>query len=199
MQRLDYYFSTISPYTYLSGPRFAELAAKQGLEVVWKPLDIVSLYGRTGGTVPAERHPSRQAYRLADLARQAARHDLPINPQPAYFPTNPAPASYAIIAAQNAGGSDMFKLVQGLLAAVWAEEKNVADDTVIKAALEAAGFDPALADSGLFTGAEVYGRNLEQAINAGVFGSPSWVTEDGAVFWGQDRIDDLRAHLEGEA
>lgn len=197
MPAVDVYFSTISPYTYLALPRFRALAAAQRLDVVWKPLDIVALYGRTGGTPPGERHPSRQAYRLADLARQAKRAGLAITVQPAFFPTNPAPASYAIIAAQKAGGGDMFALVEAVLTACWAEQKNIAEDAVIKAALEAAGFDPALADSGLYTGAEVYGRNLEEAVQAGVFGAPSFVTEDGALFWGQDRLDDLADHLAG--
>ncbi len=84
-----------------------------------------------------------------------------------------------------------------MLAACWAEEKNIAEDAVVKAALTAAGFDPGLADSGLFTGAEVYGRNLEEAVQAGVFGAPSFITEDGALFWGQDRLDDLADHLAG--
>lgn len=195
MPRLDLYFSTISPYTYLSLPRFRALAEQHRLEVRWKPLDIVALYGRTGGTLPAERHPSRAAYRLADLARQANRAGLAINVEPAFFPTNPAPSSYAIIAAQQAGGGDIFALVSALLAAVWAEEKNIAEDAVIKEALAAAGFDPGLADAGLLTGAETYGRNLEEAVAAGVFGAPSFVTADGAVFWGQDRLDDLADHL----
>jgi len=195
MPSIDVFFSTISPYTYLSLPRFREMTQAQGVDVVWKPLDIVALYGRTGGTLPAERHPSRQAYRLADLARQAKRAGLPINVEPAFFPANPAPSSYAIIAAQKAGGGDMFALVEGALRACWAEEKNIADDAVVKATLEAAGFDPSLADSGLFTGAEIYGRNLEEAVQSGVFGAPSFVTEDGALFWGQDRLDDLADHL----
>lgn len=197
MTKVDVYFSAISPYAYLALPRFRELAEARGLDAVWKPLDIVALYGRTGGTAPAERHPSRQAYRLADLARQAARANMPINVSPAFFPTNPAPASYAIIAAQRAGGGDMFALVEAVLRACWAEQKNIADDEVVKSSLAAAGFDPGLADSGLFTGAEIYGRNLEEAVRAGVFGSPSFVTEDGALFWGQDRLDDLADHLAG--
>jgi 2-hydroxychromene-2-carboxylate isomerase len=199
MAKLDYYFSTISPYTYLAGPRFSALAHAHGLEVNWKPIDIVALYGRTGGTLPGERHPSRQSYRLADLARQAQKAGLAINVEPAFFPTNPAPASYAIIAAQKAGGGNMHRLVQSVLTACWADQRNIAEDAVIKAALEGAGFDPALADSGLFTGAEIYSRNLEDAVQAGVFGAPSWVTEDGALFWGQDRLDDLEAHLGGAA
>ena len=201
MSQLELYFSTISPYTYLSLPRLRALADARGLDVRWKPLDIMALYARTGGTPVGQRPQARQDYRLADIARQAKRAGLPINVKPAHFPTNAAPASYAIIAAQKAqeaqaaGGGDMFALVEAVLAACWAEQKNIAEDDVVEAALEGAGFDPALATSGLLTGAEVYGRNLEQAVVAGVFGAPSFVTQDGAVFWGQDRIDDLADHL----
>jgi 2-hydroxychromene-2-carboxylate isomerase len=197
MSHLDFYFSTISPYTYLSLPRFRALVDMRGLDVRWKPLDIMALFARTGGTPVGQRPQARQDYRLADMARQAKRAGLPINVKPTHFPTNAAPSSYAIIAAQAAGGGDMFGLVETVLAACWAEEKNIAEDDVVKAALEGAGFDPALADSGLLSGAETYGRNLEEAVMAGVFGAPSFVTPDGAVFWGQDRIDDLADHLDG--
>lgn len=199
MSRLDFYFSTVSPYTYLALPRFRALVEDRGLEVAWKPFDIGALFGRTGGTPVGERHPSRQAYRLADLARQGKRAGRPINVRPAFFPTNPAPSSYAIIAAAKAGGGDMFALVSGVLAACWAGEQNIAEDDVVRTALSDAGFDPGLADSGLFTGAEVYGRNLEDAVQAGVFGAPSFVAPDGALFWGQDRLDDLADHLDALA
>lgn len=196
MSQLDFYFSTISPYTYLSLPRFHALVEARGLDVTWKPLDIMALFARTGGTPVGQRPQARQDYRLADMARQAKRAGLPMNVKPAHFPTNAAPSSYAIIAAQAVGGGDMFALVEAILRACWAEEKNIAEDDVVKAALQGAGFDPALATSGLLTGAETYGRNLEEAVAAGVFGAPSFVTEDGAVFWGQDRIDDLADHLD---
>ena len=53
-----------------------------------------------------------------------------------------------------------------------------------------------LADSGLLVGAETYARNLEDAVAAGVFGSPFYiVTDTGQKFWGQDRLDFLAAHL----
>ena len=201
MSQIDFYFSTISPYTYLSLPRFRALAEARSLDVTWKPLDILALYARTGGTPLGERPQARQAYRLADLARQAKRAGLPLHVQPAHFPTNAAPSSYAIIAAQKAaaetGAGDLPGLVEAVLSACWAEQKNIAEDAVITEALAGAGFDPGLAMSGLFTGAEIYGRNLEEAVVAGVFGAPSFVTEDGAVFWGQDRLDDLADHLEG--
>ncbi|MAM63015.1 2-hydroxychromene-2-carboxylate isomerase [Maritimibacter sp. UBA3975] len=197
MAKIEYYFSTISPYTYLAGPRLRAIVESHGAEIVVKPFDIIGLFPRTGGLPLPERHPSRQAYRLVDLERQAKKAGMPLNVKPAHFPTNPAPSSYAIIAAQAAGGGDVLGLVERLLAACWAEEKDIAQDDVIKECLGAAGFDPALADTGLFTGAEAYGRNLEEAVAAGVFGAPTWIVDGGEMFWGQDRIEDLDLFLKG--
>jgi 2-hydroxychromene-2-carboxylate isomerase len=200
MPHVDYFFSMISPFAYLAGTRLEEIAARRGATVAYKPVDILGLFARTGGTAPAERHESRKTYRLQELERQAARRGMAINLQPAHFPTNAAPASYAIIAAQKArgegAGGDLGVLVHGLMRAVWAEERDIAEDAVVKGALEGAGFDPALADSGLLMGAETYAANLEEAVARGVFGSPFYiVAEDDARFWGQDRLEDLDAHL----
>lgn len=198
MAHIDYYFATISPFTYLSSGTVEEIVAKHGATITYKPLDIMGLFARTGGVPPKDRHPSRQAYRLEDMARRAKRLGRPLNPQPAFWPTNPAPSSYALIAAQKAGGGDLGKLMSELTSAVWAGEKNIAEDDVIRAALSAAGFDPALADSGMLEGAEEYARNLEDAVTNNVFGAPFFVVDGTAHFWGQDRLEDLDLHLSGE-
>ncbi len=198
MSHIDYYFSTISPYTYLAGLRLEEIAAAHGVTIRYRPLDIMALFARTGGTPPAERHPARQAYRLQELARWSKKTGLALHMKPAFFPTNSAPSSYAIIAAQNEGGGDLAELVHGFTRAVWREEKNIAEDDVIRASLTAAGFDPGLADRGLLSGAEEYAANLEAAVEAGVFGAPFYVVDGMTHFWGQDRLDDLALHLEGK-
>lgn len=198
MPHIDYYFSTLSPYTYLAGQRFEEMAAQHGATVSYKPLDIISLFGRTGGTPPKDRHISRIEHRAQELVRQAKKFDMPFNLKPAHWPTNAAPSSYAIIAAQNAGGGDLGKLVHAMLRAVWAEDKDISQDDVIKACLTEAGFDPALSDSGLLAGADTYAANLEEAIDKGVFGAPFYIADNDQRFWGQDKIDDLDAHLSGK-
>lgn len=198
MAHIDYYLATISPNCYLAGTRPAEIAAKQGASIKYKPLDIMALFRRTGGVPPGQRHASRQEYRLMEMERSAKLAGLPINLKPAHWPTNPAPSSYALIAAQKAGGGDLGALVFAITRACWAEEKDIAEDAVIKSCLEASGFDPALADSGLLSGAETYEANLEDSVNAGVFGAPFFVVDDGARFWGQDRIDQLDMHLGGQ-
>lgn len=197
MLQIDYFFATLSPYCYLAGERLEAVAAKHGATISYKPYDIVAAFGRTGGTPPKDRHISRIEYRAQELVRQAKKLGMPLNLQPAHWPTNGAPAAYAFIAAQNAGGGDLGKLAHGITRAVWAEEKDIAEDDVIRACLGDAGFDPALADSGLLEGAETYARNLEEAVERGVFGAPFYFVGD-QRFWGQDRIEDVDLHLAGD-
>lgn len=196
MADIDYFFATISPYTYLAATRLEEIAARHGATIAYKPVDLLAVFARTGGVPPDQRASARQEYRLQELRRQARKAGLPLNPAPRHWPTNPAPSSYAVIAAANAGGGDMGRLVHALTRACWAEDRDVADDAVIRACLEEAGFDPSLADSGLLVGAETYAANTEEAVARGAFGAPFYIVNaDDERFWGQDRLDDLDAHL----
>ncbi len=198
MAHIDYYFSTLSPFTYIAGTTMEEIAARRGATVTYKPLDIIALFSRTGGVPPKDRHPARQQYRAQDMPRQARKRGLPLNLTPAFWPTNAAPSSYSVIAAQTAGGGDLGRLVHAFTRAVWAEERDIAQDDVIRTCLTEAGFDPSLADSGLLAGAETYAANLEEAVSAGAFGAPFYIVDTGQMFWGQDRLDDLDAHLAGD-
>lgn len=200
MPHIDYFFSTISPWVYLAGQRLEEIAARHGATITYRPLDILALFARTGGTAPADRHPARMAYRAQELRRWSQHLNLPITLRPAFWPTNAAPSCYAIIAAQAAKArgaeGNLGALVQGFARACWAEERNIAEDEVVRDLLADHGFDPGLADSGLFIGAETYGRNLEEAVERGVFGAPFYIVADSDErFWGQDRLEFLDAHL----
>lgn len=195
--QIDYFFATISPFVYLAGTRMEAIAARHGATVVYKPLDGPALFPRTGGQVLAERHPSRKAYRLQELRRQSKKLGMPLNLQPAFFPVNPAPSSYAVISAAKAGGGDLGGLVHGFTRAVWAETRNIADGEVVQDILSAHGFDPSLSDRGMLASAETYVANLEEAVSRGVFGLPSYLVGD-ELFWGQDRLDDLDLYLSGK-
>jgi 2-hydroxychromene-2-carboxylate isomerase len=197
MAQIDYFLSLVSPYVYMAGRRPWEIAARHGATLAVHPVDTGALFARTGGQVLADRHESRKAYRLQELRRQAVKAGVRLNPQPAFFPVNGAPAAYAVIAADRAGGGDIAGLVTGIGRALWAEERDIADDGVIRDCLAGAGYDPALADRGMLAGAEIYMRNLEEAVARGVFGVPFFITPGDERFWGQDRLDDLDAHLGG--
>jgi len=196
MSQVDYYLALQSPFVYLAGTRPAEIAARHGATLVYKPLDVLQLFPRTGGKPRAERHPARNDYAAQDRARQARKLGLPFDAQPMFAAANPAPAAYAVIAAQAAGGGDLAGLVAALGRAMWAEGRDISDDEVIRAALVAHGFAANTADRGMLMAADTYAANLEEAVSRGVFGVPFFVVGD-QKFWGQDRLEDLDLHLSG--
>ncbi|SLN20466.1 2-hydroxychromene-2-carboxylate isomerase [Aquimixticola soesokkakensis] len=201
MPQIDYYFSVLSPFCYLASDRLEQICSDHGYAITYKPVDTLTLYDRIGSPRPNARWEGRQAYRLQELARLSKQLDMPLTLNPAHWPTNAAPASYAVIAAQTVaqreGKGDVGLLVRLLLGALWAEERDVAEDAVIADCLEGAGFSRALTMTGMLEGAEAYPRNLEDAVAAGVFGVPFYITPDDQRFWGQDRLRELDMTLQG--
>lgn len=197
MTQIDYFFAPMSPFTYLAGARLEAVATRRGATIRYIPIDAPALFPRTGGQLLTERHESRKAYRLQELRRGAKKQGVPILMPAPYFPVNPAPASYAIIAAAKAGGGDLAGLVQAFPRAVWAEGHNIAEDAVVKDILAAHGFDPGVADRYMLAAAETYANNLEEAVSRGVFGVPFYIVGN-ETFWGQDRLEDLDLYLAGK-
>ena len=196
MPVIDYFFAPISPFVYLAGDRLEQIAARHGATVRYIPINAPALFPRMGGQILADRHDSRKVYRLQELRRVSTRLGVKLDLQPAFFPVNPAPASYAIIAAALAGGGDLAGLVQAFPRAVWAGGRDISDDAVVQDMLATHGFDPKIADRGMMAAADIYVANLEEAVRRGVFGVPFYMVRD-ERFFGQDRLDDLDLFLKG--
>lgn len=194
MVQIDYYFSLLSPFTYFAGDRLEAIAARRVAPIRYKPMDIMTVFSQTGGTPPKDRHPARVSYRLEELRRLAAFTGLPVNEAPKHFPTNAAPASLAVIAAQEAGFA-VGPVSRAILRAVWAEERDIADADVVSAALEAGGVKESSLAPHLEAAQAIWEANTREAIEAGVFGAPTYVVA-GERFWGQDRLPHLEAKLE---
>ena len=191
MAHIDYFFSPLSPFAYLAGDGLEKIAAKHGATIAYRVVNAGRLMEAMGGLPVPKRHPSRQAYRLQELPRIAKRAGLTINMHPAHWPTDQSRAAAAIIAAES-GPGDQGALIRALARALWVEEKDIADQAVIDAALTEAGFDPAAIDYD--AGAAKLEPQTDEAMEAGVFGFPFYIV-DGEKFWGQDRLPYLDDHL----
>ncbi|MBM5787003.1 MAG: 2-hydroxychromene-2-carboxylate isomerase, partial [Pelagibacterales bacterium] len=65
MSKILYYYSVMSPWSYLGLPRLLNIASKFNLEIEEKPIDLVGkVFPSTGGVAVPQRHISRQNYRL---------------------------------------------------------------------------------------------------------------------------------------
>jgi len=194
---IDYYLAPQSPWTYLGHERFVRIAAAAGATVHVLPMDLGGkVFPVSGGLPLGQRAPQRQAYRLVELARFRDALGLPLNIKPRYFPVAGDDAARLIIAVETAdGAAAALRITGAVLAAVWAQERNIADATTLAELLAECGLPAVrLQDSRAREVQARYERNTQQAIDAGVFGSPSYVI-DGEIFWGQDRLDFVERRL----
>lgn len=192
---VTYYLSLISPFTYLGQPRVMALGSRADVDIIYKPFDIAKVFGETGTLPLGKRHPSLQAYRLLELERLGRNYSLPININPKHFPSPSTQAGATVVILQEQG-VDVGALVMGLLKGVWADERNLVDTNDLMTIANEAGLDgeALVTEAATESAQSVIAQNSEEALAAGVFGSPSLVI-DGEIFWGQDRIDLAAKHL----
>jgi 2-hydroxychromene-2-carboxylate isomerase len=188
---IQYYFAPLSPWAYLGHERLVALAREKDALIEIKPFDIGRVFSVSGGLPLAKRAPQRQAYRLVELERWSKHLGLPLNLQPKFFPIPPDTASKLILATRTGPGTDAALALTGaLMRALWAEDRNIADEATQIQIANSCGLDGAM----LFKASETPGmqaefdRMTDDAIAANVFGVP-WYVVDGESFWGQDRLD----------
>jgi 2-hydroxychromene-2-carboxylate isomerase len=193
---IDYYFTPQSPWAYLGHDRFVRMASAAGAAVRVLPVDFGKVFPLSGGLPLGQRAPQRQAYRLVELQRFSEHLQIPLNRQPKFFPVGGDPAARLITAVdRHDGPAAALKLCGAIFRAVWAKERDIASDEVLADILLASGGDAArMAQAKAPEIQQLYETHTQQAIDAGVFGAPSYVV-DGEIFWGQDRLDYLGRRL----
>jgi 2-hydroxychromene-2-carboxylate isomerase len=182
---VDYYFAPNSPWTYLGHERFARIARDAGATINVLPVDLGGKVFPVSGGLP-----------LSKLKRWSEHVGVPLVLQPKYFPVNADDAAQLIIAVDLLDGPEAAMRIAGaVLRGVWLEQRNIADANDLAAILAGTGL-PArrLDDAHTQAVHERYEADTQRAIDAGVFGAPSYVV-DGEIFWGQDRLDFVQRKL----
>jgi 2-hydroxychromene-2-carboxylate isomerase len=188
-RKIDYYFSLISPWAYIGHSLFMDIAKRHGVEINYKPVFLGRMFAETGGLPLNKRHPARQRYRMVELQRWREKRGLSFTIEPKHWPFDVNLADRFVIAA-SASHTDPDQFLRQAFAAIWERDEDLADPTVLKRVADEVGLDSEVLmelTEGSSTDA-IYALNLENAIEAGVFGSPAYVL-DGEVFWGQDRLE----------
>jgi 2-hydroxychromene-2-carboxylate isomerase len=193
---IDYFFAPNSPWTFLGHQRLTDLAQAHGAVVRVMPVDLGQVFSVSGGLPLPKRAPQRQAYRLAELRRFAQYLKVPLKPEPAHFPVAGDPAAKLIVATDaQEGWVSAMRLTGAIGAAVWVQERNIADEATLAQLLDECGLPASLLAQSKGEDVQArYAANTAAAVEAGVFGAPTYLTK-GELFWGQDRLDFLARHL----
>ena len=188
---VDYYFAPQSPWAYLGHQRFQNILKKSGASVRVMPFDLGGkVFPISGGLPLGQRAPQRQAYRLTELERFSKWLGAPLHLKPTFFPVSGDDAAKLIIAVDMAMGADAAMNISGaILSAVWSQQRNIADEKTLVELLHEQHLPAACLEQTYSQAVhERYESYTQMAIDAGVFGAPSYVLAD-EIFWGQDRLD----------
>jgi 2-hydroxychromene-2-carboxylate isomerase len=189
MPALDFWFEFASTYSYPAAMRIAPLAKAGGVTLRWRPFVLGPIFKTQGWTTsPFNIYPDKGRYMWRDLERICGALDLPlVRPDP--FPQNSLLAArVALIGLAEGWGEEYSRAVYR---AEFGEGCNIAEVATIAEVLKNLGHD---ADAVLKQAQsdEIKLRlrtETETAQRLGIFGAPSFVTADGELFWGNDRLE----------
>lgn len=194
-QRLFFWFEFASTYSYLSAMRIEAVAARQGIEVEWRPFLLGPIFADQGwATSPFNLYPAKGRYMWHDVARRA--RSLAIGFQrPEPFPQNSVLAARIALLALRAPEGPAF--CRAVFKAQFAEGRNIADAGVLKAALAKSGLTPNHVELANDPSNKQALRDAVEAARAlHIFGAPSFVVGN-ELFWGDDRLEDAMALARG--
>jgi 2-hydroxychromene-2-carboxylate isomerase len=187
--RVDFWFEFASTYSYPAAMRIAAVAREAGVDMRFRPFLLGPIFKAQGwDTSPFNLYPAKGRYMWRDLERICAELDLPFR-RPDPFPQmSIAAARIALVGLADGWGEDFCRAVYraqfgegrriddpGLLATLLTELRVDCDRVL------AAAQSPEIKDA--------LRRQTEEAQRLGLFGAPSFITEDGELFWGNDRLE----------
>jgi 2-hydroxychromene-2-carboxylate isomerase len=195
---IDFYFDFSSPYGYLAAQKIESLAAKYDRAVNWRPM-LLGVVFRQTGMAPLTDIPIKGDYSRRDFERSARFHGIPFRMPPVFPIASQAPSRIALWARAR-DPALAARVARALYAAYFQEGVDISNpDAAADAAatvLNEAGVDRAAARACIDDPAikDALKREVDDAMRAGVFGSP-FVVADGEPFWGLDRFDQLERWL----
>jgi 2-hydroxychromene-2-carboxylate isomerase len=189
MPVLDFWFEFASTYSYPAAMRIDALAKAAGVTVRWRPFLLGPIFKEQGwDTSPFNLYPAKGRYMWRDLERVCDAIHLPFR-KPEPFPQwSLLPARVALVGLEAAWGPDFIRAVYR---AEFGEGRLINDQSVIADILKNLNVDPEAALARAQSD-EIKTRlrtQIEEARTLGIFGAPTFITRDGELFWGNDRLE----------
>ena len=197
-ETIDFYFDFTSPYGYIASQVIDEMAVQYGHKTRWHAFMVTAAYKQHNASNPLV-HPAKEKYFRVDIPRTAAHFGVPFK-FPATWPENLVAAGRAFSwiedRADGSGPNAAKRFANAALRAYWAEGKPLASADTVADIASATGEDRAKLRAALDDAAvkQRFVEKVAAVLDAGIFGSPQIVFR-GELFWGTDRLDQLKAAL----
>jgi 2-hydroxychromene-2-carboxylate isomerase len=191
--RIDFWFTMGSTYSYLSVMRLADIERVHGIKFDWRPFHLLLILQEMKH-VPFADKPAKSHYMWRDIERRAAMHGLPVT-LPAPYPAKQSVTAnlVAIVGMREGWGADFVRAAYRR----WFQAgEETGSEPNLSSSLRDIGQEPArvLALAGAKEANDMLLREIETAKQLRIFGSPTFVVGE-EIFWGDDRLDDAISWL----
>lgn len=196
---LEFWYEFASTYSYLSAMRIEALAEAADVELRWRPFLLGPIFAAQGWTnSPFNLYPAKGRNMWRDLDREAARFGLPPVTRPNPFPQNSLSA--VRVATYGADQDWLVPFSKAVFETSFAKGSSIAEPAAVSRILDSLGLDgtqilKAAASEANKSRLKVAG---EEARSRGIYGAPSFLTGDGELFWGNDRLEQALAWAAGD-
>ena len=186
---LDFWFDFASTYSYPAALRIAPLAEARDVTIRWRPFLLGPIFKAQGwATSPFNLYPAKGRNMWRDLERTCASLHLPFE-RPETFPQNSLLAArVALVGLAETWGENFCRAVYS---AEFGEGRNIESPATIAGLLRNLAVDPdvVLAQTQSDDIKSQLRAQTEDAQRLEIFGAPSFLTSDGELFWGNDRLE----------
>ena len=189
MTQIDFWYDFASTYSYPSAMRIEALAATRDVAVNWRPFLLGPIFVEQGWkNSPFNIYPVKGRYMWRDMERICARQKLAFR-QPDPFPQNSMLAARLALALEPTLRPEFSRQVY---LAQFAKGLPISDRAALAPILEGFGLHPSTMIEKAASEPVKQSLRMEtdEAKRIGIFGAPSFVTEDGELFWGNDRLEE---------
>ena len=186
---LDFWFEFASTYSYPAAMRIGVLAKAANVKLRWRPFLLGPIFKEQGwDTSPFNLHPAKGRYMWRDLARICEAQGLRFRPPEPFPQWSLLPARVALVGLQADWGEDF---VRAVYSAEFGEGRQINDPAVVADILKSLNVDPqsALTSAQSDDTKTRLREQIEEAQRLNIFGAPSFITQDGELFWGNDRLE----------
>ena len=192
----DYFFDFGSLASYLAHTQLEKIKAETGASPVYLPMLLGAVFKATGNASPVSV-PAKGKYIFVDFKRFADSYGVPLNTNP-HFPIITTTLMRMLTGLQMRADQRTHEFMDVIFKAIWVDSLNMNDADIVAGVLSKANFDPLelLSLANDQTTKDRLKDVTTQAVERGVFGAPTFFVGD-QMFWGQDRMEQVKAALKG--
>jgi 2-hydroxychromene-2-carboxylate isomerase len=196
---IEFFFDCSSPWTYLAFHNIQPMAKELGEEIVWKPILVGGIFNTVNPTVYAAREAPvavKARYSGKDMQDWARVAGLKIKMPPSIFPVNSVKVMRGCILLAPQG--KLVEFATAAFEAYWAGDQDISQDNVIAGLCERVGvgresFFNGIADQKI---KDQLKTNTDECMKRGGFGSPTMFVDRDDMYFGNDRLQLVRAAVE---